>query len=426
MSRASLTLLSILLSSCANEPSELGANFFNGGTMDVSYIDSVSVKISTIKYEELVTSEPDRLLIGHHDDEKLGAVFSAPYFQLSVPSTNPLNKYSTEYNYAVLVLKYDGYSYYDTLLENRYSVYRVNEKIETDATGSLYNHSRFELDTHSLGTATFKPRPHKDDSLAIGLDDALGRDLYEKILNQSPVVADDTEFQRYFRGIAVLPDISINGSLLGFTPDAELRLYYTDKSVIPANDDRYVSFSLNSNGLFFNSIAADITGTDLDGTLLTQEDNVDAALTDNESYIQGGIGLSLRMDLPYIKKLRDMENLLLLNAVLEIHPVRHSYDALKPLPGMLTAFVIYPNNETYTEYSTSIQQLVLDDIPRDTYYSVDVTDYVETMLQDDNTENQYALLFRLEDKDFRESVNRIFVSSERTKLRINYATIKNN
>lgn len=426
MGRTSLALSSILLLSCANEPSELGGDFFNGGTMDVSYIDSVSVKISTIKYEELVTNGSDRLLIGHHDDEKLGAVFSASYFQLSVPSTNPLNKYSTEYNYAVLVLKYDGYSYYDTLLQNSYSVYRVNGKIETDDTGSLYNHSRFELDTHPLGTATFRPRPHKDDSLAIRLDDALGRDLYEKILNESPDVADDTEFQRHFRGIAVLPDTSVSGGLMGFTPDAELRLYYTDKSVIPANDDRYVSFSLNSNGLFFNSIAASRTGTKLDGTLLTQEEKVDAVLTDNESYVQGGIGLALRLDLPYIKKLRDVENLLVLNAVLEIHPVRHSYDALKPLPGMLTALLIHPNNETYTEYSTSIQQLVQDDIPRDTYYTVDVTDYIEMMLRDNNNENQYALLFRLEDKEFRESVNRILVSSERTKLRINYASIKNN
>lgn len=427
MSRTSLTLLSILLFSCANESSEIGANFFNGGALDVAYIDSVSVKFSSIKYDELVTNGSGRLLIGHHEDEKLGAISSASYFQLSVPSANPLNEYSTEYNYAVLVLKYDGYAYYDTLLQNRYSVYRVNEKIEADNVGHLYNHSRFELETHPLGTATFKPKPHKDDSLAIRLDDALGLELYEKILNESADVANDTEFHRHFRGIAVLPDTSLSGGMLGFTPDAEIRLYYKDKSVAPANDDLYVSFPLNSNGgLFFNRVTADITGTKLEGSLLTQEEKLDAALTDNESYVQGGIGLALRLDLPYIKKLCDVENFFVLNAVLEIHPVPDSYDALKPLPEMLTALVIYPNNATYTEYSASIQQLVEDDIPRDTYYSVDVTGYIETMLQDNNTDDQYALLFRLQDNDFRESVNRIFVSSERTKLRINYVTIKNN
>jgi hypothetical protein len=426
MNRISLILVSILLFSCANDASEIGANFFNGGDLDVAYIDSVSVKFSSIKYEELVTNGSGRLLIGHHDDEKLGSLSSASYFQLSVPSANPLDKYSTEYNYAVLVLKYDGYAYYDTLLQNRYSVYRVNEEIEADDAGYLYNHSSFELEGHPLGTATFKPKPHKDDSLVIRLDDALGRELYEKVLNENLDVANDTEFLRYFRGIAVLPDTSLSGSFLGFTPDAEVRLYYTDRSVVPANKDKYVSFSLNgANRLFFNRVTADITGTKLDGKLLTQEEKLDAALTDNESYVQGGTGLALRLDFPYIKTLRDVENLFVINAILEIHPVRNSYDALKPLPEMLKAFIIYPGNETYAEYGTRIQQRVQDDIPRDTYYSIDVTGYIETMIQGDNDE-QYALLFRLEDEDYRESVNRIFASSERTKIRINYATIKNN
>lgn len=427
MNKIILTLLSILLFSCSNDPSEVGADFFNDGSLDIAYIDSVSVKFSTIKYEELVTNGSGRLLVGYHDDEKLGSISSTSYFQLSAPSGNPLNKHSTTYNYAVVVLKYDGYSYYDTLLQNTYSVYRVNEKIEADDDGYLYNHSSFELQEEPLGTATFKPRPHKDDSLAISIDDALGRELYDKVLNESVDITDETNFLKYFRGLAVVPDTSLSGSLLGFSPDAEIRIYYVDKSVIPVNDDQYVSFPLKSdNGLLFNRITTDRTGTKLEGRLLTEEEKLDATLTDNESYVQGGTGLALRLDFPYIKNLRDVKNFYVLSAVLEIHPVPKSYKKLEPLPETLAAYVIHSNNATYAEYNTSIQQLVETDIPRASYYSVDVTSYIEMMLQDNNTEDQYSLLFRLQDEDFRESVNRILASNEKTTLRISYATIKNN
>jgi hypothetical protein len=420
-----LLILSTSIFSCSNTPAEIGADFFNGSVLDVAYTDSVSVKFSSIRYEELVTNSPGRLLVGHHEDEKLGALYSASYFQLSTPTGNPLNKYYTEYNYMVLVLKYDEYTYYDTLLQNRFHVYRVNEEIEADDDGYLYNHSSFSLESNPLGDATFKPRPHKDDSLAIRLDDALGRELYDKVLNETPEVNNNAEFQRYFRGIAVLPDTSLSASLVGFTTNAEVRIYYKDKSTVPVTDDKYISFPLNSSGPFSNRITADMSTTKLEGSLLSDEEKLDASVTDNESYVQGGTGLALRLDFPYIKMLRDVENFHVTNAVLEIHPAPDSYDGLTPLPDILTALIVHPNNTTYTEYSTRIQQQVQNEIPRNTYYSIDVTDYIKTMLRDE-TDDEYALLFRLQDAEYSKSVNRIFASNERSTLRIYYATIKNN
>lgn len=411
--------------SCSNTPAEIGADFFNGGVLDVAYTDSVSVKFSSIRYEELVTSSPGRLLVGHHEDEKLGALCSASYFQLSTPTDNPLNKYYTEYNHMVLVLKYDEYTYYDTLLQNRFHVYRVNEEIEVDDDGHLYNHSSFSLESNPLGDVTFKPRPHRDDSLAIRLDDALGRELYDKVLNEKSEVTDNTEFQSYFRGIAVLPDTSLSASLVSFATDAEVRIYYKDKSAVPVSDDKYISFPLHSSGPFFNRITADMSNTKLAGSLRSDEEKLDASLTDNESYVQGGTGLALRLDFPYIKMLRDVENFHVINAVLEIHPAPGSYDGLTPLPDLLTALIVHPNNTIYTEYSTSIQQQVQNEIPRNTYYSIDVTEFIKTMLLDE-TVDEYALLFRLQDAEYSKSVNRIFASSGRSKLKIYYATIKNN
>ncbi len=89
----------------------------------------------------------------------------------------------------------------------------------------------------------------------------------------------------------MFPDTTINGSILGFKPSAEIRLYYLDKSVTPSDDKKYVSFPLvSSNCLYFNHIVMDTQGTKLEGQLPKNESVLSSDLTDEESYIQAGTG----------------------------------------------------------------------------------------------------------------------------------------
>jgi len=234
-----LSILSLVLWACDNESTPIGANFFKDAAIDISVLDTITVRLSTVKHEELITNSASRLLIGHHDDETLGSITSSAYFELSSPGTTTLTASNSTYNYMVLILRYDDYAYYDTSATSTFGVYRVNEEMDADDNGYLYNHSHFALRPEKLGSFTFNARPHSD-SIAIRLDDALGREFYNKLLAQDDQMTDQSAFLKYFRGLAVVPDSTISGPLVGFTTKADLRLYYEDKDVVPNNRDAYI------------------------------------------------------------------------------------------------------------------------------------------------------------------------------------------
>jgi hypothetical protein len=418
--------LSLLLYACDdNESTPLGANFFQDAALDVSVLDTVSVKLATVQYEKLITNSTTRLLIGYHDDETLGAVTSSTWFELTSPGSSSLTTSNSTYNFLVLVLKYDDYSFYDTSTVNTLDVYRVAEEMDADDDGYLYNHSHFAIRPDKLGSFSFKPKPHAD-SIAIKLDDALGLDLYNKLLNKADEITDQTKFLKYLRGLAIFPDSTTSGSMVGFTKKADLRLYYVDKSVVPANRDTYISFPLTDNGKLFNHIYSDRTGTALGGKLSDKKERLDASQTNQQAYIQAGSGLALRVDFPYVKNLLDTKNFYITNAVLRIYPPHGSYDDLMPLPSTLTSYVVYADNSIYTSFSAAVRLTAETELPRDSYYTVDVTSFIQSLIVNTgNKDDQNGLLFQLSD-GYSTSASRLFAGTTKTSLTIYFATIKNN
>jgi len=431
MNRIVLGFVVLLLVSCGTDSSEIGSGFFNGGELDFSFIDTVSVKLSTIKYENIITAGAARLLVGHHEDAKLGPVTASTYFQLSTPTVSSLGKLTTSFNYLQLVLKYDKYHYYDTSAVQRYDVYRVTEDIELNKDGVIYNNSRFKTGPDALGSASFRARPNRDDSITIQLDPVLGQELYNKLVDASTDLTDLTLFRRYLRGIAVFPDSTINGSVLGFKPSAELRLYYIDKSVTPSDDKKYVSFPLiaaNSVCLYSNHVFTDTQGTKLEGKLPKNESVLSSKLTDGESYIQGSAGYAVRVDLPYVKNLQDLSNFYIRSAILELFPTHKSYDVVTPLPK-LKVYQIYQSNTIASLTAGSLTLLQEADIPQDQFYQLDVTSFVAQQFNLD-IDSRQALLLRLDDAEVQAAVsresntNRVYMGTTRTRLKIYYATIK--
>jgi hypothetical protein len=420
-----LLILSALLYGCDNESTPIGANFFQDAALDVSVLDTVTVKLATVRYEELITNNKSRLLVGHHADASLGSVTASTYFELSSPGNTSLTASNSSYNYLVLVLKYDGYSFYDTSSTVTFGVHRVGQEMEEDDDGYLYNHSRYPLLLNKLGSATFTPRPHGD-SIAIKIDDRLGLELYNKILTKADEITYQTQFLNYIQGLAVLPDSTTSGSVVGFTTTAELRLYYVDRSVVPSNRDIYVSFPLKSDGTFFNHIYGDRTNTALEGKLPDEEARVDASQTNGQAYIQAGTGLALRVDFPHIKNLRGLDNFYITSAVLRIYPTHKSYNDLAPLPDVLTAAVVYPENTWYANFASSIALAYETELPRDSYYSVDVTSFIQSLIVDmGDKDDQFGLLLQLPEADYNASVSTLFAGTAKTYLTIYFATIKN-
>src|SRR5882762_3687128 len=162
------------LSECTVSVSEIGADFFtNKSAFDISYLDSMTLKVSTVLRDSMVTSNSKRLLVGYQQDDKLGAITAQGVYQLGITGAVRLDKSNTQYIGLRLNLKKDGYWFYDTTKSQTISVYQLTKGL-VSYTGSYYNTSKFSIDRSAppLGSLTFLPRPkHTTDSLEIPLSD---------------------------------------------------------------------------------------------------------------------------------------------------------------------------------------------------------------------------------------------------------------
>lgn len=412
-------VFAISLFSCGVDSTNIGADFFHEGKLDISMVDSATVKLSTIQLDN-VTNGKDRIVVGSFDDERLGKIAGIGYVQLGISSDVTLPESDVEYESVELVMVADGYSFYDTTKAMTLSIHKVAEDIDPDISGDIYSDDSFAYEDESIGSYQFIPRPHRTSEIKIPLSDEFGMELFAKAQQSHNDLSSNDEFIEYLRGLVIIPDTTVSSSLLGIKSSVELRLNYTDRSVIPTVS-RYVSFTANTS-YSFTHFAVDREGTSLAG--LDGDERMAADETNDESYIQGGISLALRVDLPYLRNFKQHNNFYMTRAVLEFYPVRKSFDDMRPLPETLVCYKVDGSNELYDDdvYSSG---LIRDySLERDTYFVTDVTAFVKEQM-DNISLNENALVFLT--TETKVNGNRLYIASPsslyKTRLKIYYATI---
>ncbi len=418
-------LMIVTVLSCGVDSSEIGADFFNDGVLDYSFSDTSSVKLSTIEFEKLQTSTGSRILVGTHVDEKLGRITASSFFQLGPGSSINLQDEDITFDYLALNLTYDQYSYYDTATSLTLRVFQVTEEMETEDDGYLYTTNTFSLADEPLGELTFLPRPNRNDSVEIKLSDILGQEIFTKAVEGDDDLSSSSEFLKYFYGLAVIPDTTSSSCIVGFSKTPELRLYYTDRSVTPV-EQKYVSISVSTGGIVFSNIHINQQNTAL-AYLTSSEEKLSSTDSDDASYIQAGAGLALRVDMPYLRELKQVSNFYVQQAILEIYVVRKSYDALTPLPTSFSIYKADKNNSFYEEF-VNVPLLIEDiDLNRETRYTLDVTSFVNEQMELQAL-NENGLVFMLS-TDYGTSVDRLYAASKnseyKTRLILYYATVNN-
>lgn len=435
----------LILVSCT-EPSQIGANFFNEGDLTIVSTDTLTLDVSTVTADSVVTLSSPRLLVGYHNDLELGKIRAAAYFRAEPRSLNndgeslsyTLSKESTEYLGTSLVLWYDGYSYYDTADYQTLFVHQLFEEIETEDDGSLYNTSSTKYWASPLGKLVFKPKPISGESIEIPWvnsedDDAFdpGRAIYEEAIsddNDLAVVA--TFVDDFLKGIVLLPDTTVSGSILGFDTNAEIRVHYLDKSVVPS-EEKYLTFFVS--GLRYNEIKADRRSNPL-GVLTDSRQFLSSNLTSQLSYIQGGAGLYMRVEIPYLRSiLVDNPDLILTQALLTFYPKHNSHRINTGFPERLKVYAVNQRNEVTADFlSTNAVEgfvfITLDtDLNRDTYYQVNVLPFIQSQLAlEENNDN--ALLFSLDEESRSLTVGRLILGNQNSesemKLRLSFAVVR--
>jgi hypothetical protein len=418
-----LTTVLVLHLACS-ESSEIGSDFFRGGSLNIAYTDTVSLKVSTVIIDSVVTSDANRLLVGHHVDSYLGATSSSAFFKVepraSTEQTNnlyALEDNNTSYIRASLTLWYDGYSYYDTTVSQTLFVHELIDEIELREDGRIYNTSKTKYNSSPLGQLTFKPRPNNSDSIEVPLSDNLGADIYLRAVAGDDELSDTEDFtEEILKGLVIRPDTLTNGSMVGFTTSAEVRIYYLDRSSVPS-EEKYLRFFVSS--LRYNQVKANRSMTPLNSISL-QRQLVLSSQTDRTAFVQGGTGVSMRIEMPYLKSiLADNKNLIITEAELRFRPVRNSNKSNRKLPDLLKLYAVNKRNEIFAEFTSQIATdgyaILIEDtnLERDTHYRVNVLEFIRNQLAIEEFNNN-ALLLTLADTEVGSTVDRLYIGDQRS------------
>tara|TARA_R110002074_G_scaffold215713_7_gene385539 strand:+ start:3153 stop:4439 length:1287 start_codon:yes stop_codon:yes gene_type:complete len=419
-----LFLLIACSSSCSNENGELtlqiGEDYVASNTK-VYFIDTLTVKASTFQFDSLIVSNSKRLLIGHYNDEIFGEIQSKSYIQL----TNTTYDIEDEavYDSISLILNYDNYFYNDTIPTQQYKVYELIEDIKSDD-GSYYNTTNFSYNNAPIAVKDFLPRPKENDSLEIKVSDIYGATLFSKIKGNE--INNIDEFLDDYKGLVIEANNDLNTSILGFSKNSVLRMYYTiDDETNPV--EGIIDFAFNSSNTF-NQTISDKTGTYFE-TIINQETILPSSETDNSSFIQAGTGIVTRIDIPYINSLNDISGEgVVIDAKLKFTLKNPYSNNLKTRDSLLGYIVDRKSNVlanlTY-DGTTAIMSTIINDNPEfeTDAYEIDIKTFID-IKQLETNEKYYLVIYP---QDVTNSLDRYIFNGDQTadnlrmKLELTYA-----
>ncbi|MCL6264854.1 DUF4270 family protein [Flagellimonas myxillae] len=413
-----------------NETDFLAGEAFTDSNVRVVLIDTLTVDMSTMKMDSVVTSQATRMLVGQYSDPVFGTVRAASHMGL-IPSGYAIDV-EAEYDSIALHLNFNGYYYNDTTITNTVQVKRVLKTLRPAEGENFYNTTKVEYFDEDLGVFTYDPRPVEADTLEVRLDDAFGEDIFGKL--QDNLITNADEFVDYFKGIALLPGLNDDGSIVGFSKEigaSFIRIHFG----ISEEDERildHVDLQLNLNETpvpFFNQISAEILIDPL-LTLTDQEINLSSHDAAGQSFIQSGLGIATKVEFPSIKSIYEIKGQgTIMDAILKIKPVAGSYNDELMLRDGFSIFIVDRNNDVTA-------QLVIDEVfPvtgvlnrdneefNDIYYEISLVNYLEELLLSEYETGEAIILLP---DDFGSTVDRFVLNGAGTadhnaKLELTYA-----
>lgn len=372
--------------SCEDEASLLG---FKNPTsqFELSYVDldvysrqllDNGIRTSNMYY----AGESNVFLVGKYVDPVFGTVSSGAYTQFlntanikidtsAVFDSVSLKLTLTEYLYSEFVnneysdtkQKVNVYVLKDSLDERRRKSYNAVTPVQYDM-DSLLGSKEFVV-----GTKTFV-KHDTITTITVPLDAEWGRKIFASAeryrdatrgakditkWRDSAFVQYPNEFQKQFKGIAIVPDASCD-KVMGINANTtRLELHYHTLKLVngsPAVDKNLVlRFAFNDAGYMvsYNKIDSDRSGKEIDGLLPNKPKILD------KRYIQGGVGLSVEVDFSDVLKFADtIPNILIQSATLSIEDVS---DDDYGLPTVLTLRALNTEKVRTKFYSSAQDRL---------------------------------------------------------------------
>ncbi|WAC13194.1 DUF4270 family protein [Dyadobacter pollutisoli] len=397
----------------------------------VLYTDTVTVKLSTVGSDSLMTGGSARMLTGSYTDPYFGKVKAASFFQPTIQSGISIPALA-EYDSLVLSLRYDGYTYGDTTKPINLTVHKLLADILDKS--SYWNGNSTAFDPVAIGKVRVVPTPRTSRNLKIKLSDALGQQMFE--MGKNNQLTSNTDWINLVKGLVLMPAATDNGPVVGFlwsgNDSTSVQLHYHTPDVDQVKKDSSI-FRVTAS---YNQILGDRKGTALANLPDTRRISLPSSQSGNMSFIQAGIGIMTRVDFPTVRSLKSFKYTVANRAYLRVTPLRASVTDPLRVPNQIYVYRCDKNNEFYTGeggsplplYYLSNQpqqvfgQYVNDYVNNKQYYLIDVSSFISDLMTSEIEEIGGLILrtsmfntqssFRDADTEFSKSVNRLVIGNQ--------------
>ena len=438
----------VALASC-DDPNELGLGLVDDN-ISGRYTDTLTVNVSTVFLDSLTTSGSGTMLAGQYSNPYSGTLIANAFFQVGLGSTAWTVTGDVTYDSLKLVMPYSSYYYGDTTQAAAFDIYRVTSALAPRplspyffneepysilyANNGLYNVSKTATTSEAISSFTITPRPVSKDTIAISLSDELGQEWLGLKKANDPRLTEAASFLNYFQGLEIAS--TAGSAVVGFSSTPALvRLYYTE-TVDGTSTARTRDFPVNPT-LQYNQLLTDFEGSQLAGIMRGSE-AVPASQTGNVSVAQGGAGLMIRIDVPYLEKLKALVPAELINrAVLVVEPLNNTTQFPYPAPAFLGLYTTNSSNVPLNAISSqtssgpaavTYKYTEPDQQNPSGRYDFNITSYLREYLNKENP-GSFAYLLAPPPASFTQGVSKLVVGGagsqqQSIKLRVYYTTIK--
>lgn len=431
-------IISLVLISCEFEDGDyrynLGDDFIEDPTR-VIMIDTLTVTTYTTAVDSVLSSRPTRFLSGRMVN-KFGVVTTCEsYFRFDPPEVGSLH-HTAVYDSIVFVLYPDNYKVGDTTKINKLGIFELTEDITVDKeTGFIYNTKQFAHEQEPIATFDVD-MSKKNDSIVVKLPHEYGMVLFEKAFNLDEIYFEKELFNAKYKGFVIKPINSDASFVMGFSANADslisprIKVFYHD---INPEDDLYFEFGLekydanqiysdatSSNYFAHNYIVNDYTNTTLDGIKTGTEKNPGTD-SDNVTFIQGGVNLRTRIEIPNIDNLYHLGIGSIIKATLYFEPVAGTFSKQEDLPASLEMYLIDEKNRSYGQLSLigsqdpAIATLNYNTIFKNqTFYTFDITQFFRDEYVS-RTTPEFSLLMALPQSVVTNHVSQLIIGTQENK-----------
>ncbi len=399
-------LVPILFWQCG-DPIMIGEEIVRNEILDVNFVDTVSIKLSTVKYDSFPSSNDIRHLVGYHYSKEIGSIHARSFFYFNKDSLPTALEEDAEFLRAEFELIHDGYFYFDTVAPFSLSMYPIEEEWELNDEGLLSNLSEVSyLDAYPIGTYQFQPRPQRKGSIFVAIDQDYAMSIFDFLQNEETDVL--TEFDEQFPGLLLAVDTTLSQCFLGFSPSSRLILHYEEGGEEKA-------LRLSTNRLRFNQLLHHPSGSLLEG-ISTLRDDISSSETEHLAFLQNGAGLGIKVEFVSLDEVRAVLNEnFIIEATLVLRPMKGTYSNTVSLPSDLRLYEIDELNRIRQPLVNNIFLNIDREFQEETEYRMVITDFIKEKVNDLSTEED-AILIQGGEGSFTNSVDRLIVGDEQNSV----------